>query len=110
MVYVGPTASTFPATNSPDPKSKVVVTYSQRIDQTNEQVHELLEAEMGTVEECIRAIEMYGTAEDALDHMMSLQQEDQESTPEIFPKNHEHGRPTTPSPTVTGFVTYYDSD
>ena len=109
MVYAGPTPSTFPEMNSPDPKSKVVVTYSQRIDQTNKEVQELLEAEMGTVEECIRAIEKYGTAEDALDHMMNLQQEDQKSTPEIFPMYHEHGRPTAPLPTVTGFVMYYDS-
>ena len=107
MVYAGQTASTFPEMNSPDPKSKVVVAYSQRIDQTNKEVQELLEAKMGTVEECIRAIEMYGTAEDALDHMMNLQQEDQESTPEVLPMYHERGRP--PSPTVSGFVVYYDS-
>ena len=54
---------------SSQPNTRVVVTHIQHIDETNEEVQALLDAEVGTVEECIRAIEMYGTAETAIHHM-----------------------------------------
>ena len=47
----------------------MVVTHRQHIDETNEEVQALLDAEVGTVERCIRAIEMYGTAKIAIHHM-----------------------------------------
>ena len=50
-------------------QSKGVITHQQYVDETNEEVQKLLEAEMGTVEECIRAIELYGTAAAAAPHM-----------------------------------------
>ena len=48
----------------------MVFTERPVIDESNEEVQELLEAEMGTVEQCIRAIELYGTAHIAINHMM----------------------------------------
>ena len=51
-----------------------MVTEREHIDETNEEVKELLDAEMGTVEECIRAIELYGTAYAAFPHMMEAQE------------------------------------
>ena len=54
---------------SSQPESEAVIKYQEHIDQTNEEVQKLLQAEMGTVEECIRAIELYGTATKAAPHM-----------------------------------------
>ena len=44
----------------------MVVTHRKNIDETNEEVQALLDAGVGTVEECIRAIE---TAKIAIHHM-----------------------------------------
>lgn len=55
-------------------QSRVVVTHTQPVDETNDQVQLLLEAEMGTPEECIRAIEAHGTAQIAMDHMMEVEE------------------------------------
>ena len=55
--------------------SKIVVTYRPQIDETNEEVQQLLEAEMGSIDECIAAIEMYGTAHLATNHMMMKEDE-----------------------------------
>ena len=44
------------------------------IDESNEEVQELLEAEMGTVEQCIRAIELYGTAHKAIHCMVDTEE------------------------------------
>jgi hypothetical protein len=60
--------------SSSQPQSRVVVTRRQHVDETNSDVQELLDAGMGTVEECIQAIEVYGTANMAFNHMMELQE------------------------------------
>ena len=57
--------------NPSETHSRVIVTQQQHIDETNEEVQELLDAEMGSVEECIRAIELYGSAHVAAQHMMA---------------------------------------
>lgn len=54
----------------------MIVIQQPDIDETNEEVQELLEAEMGTVEECIRAIEVHKTAKIAYDHMMELKEKE----------------------------------
>ena len=61
--------------SSSQPQSRVVVTRRQHVDETNSDVQKLLDAGMGTVEECIQAIEVYGTANMAFDPMMKLQDE-----------------------------------
>ena len=38
-------------------KTRRVITHRQQVDESNDEVQQLLEANMGTVEECIRAIE-----------------------------------------------------
>ena len=50
-----------------------MVTYRPQIDETNEEVQKLLDAGMGSSEECIRAIEMHGTAYVAINHMMEME-------------------------------------
>ena len=50
-----------------------MVTYRPQIDETNEEVQKLLDAGMGSTEECIRAIEMYGTAHIATNNMMEME-------------------------------------
>ena len=50
----------------------MVITHRQPLDESNEEVQKLLEAEMGTPEECIRAVETYGTAEAAMNCMMEI--------------------------------------
>ena len=60
--------------SSSQPQSRVVVTVQQTIDETNEEVKTLLNADMGTVEMCIRAIEMYGTADIAFRHMIEQEE------------------------------------
>ena len=52
------------------------MTLQQPVDETNLQVQLLLDAEMGTPEQCVRAIEMHGTAHEAMDHMMEIQIEE----------------------------------
>ena len=52
-----------------------MVTHRQHIDETNEEVQALLDAGVGTVEECIRAIEMYETAKIAIHHMDEPEEE-----------------------------------
>ena len=59
---------------SSQPQSRVVFTERAVIDESNEEVQELLEAEMGTVEQCIRAIELYGTAHKAMHYMMEMEE------------------------------------
>ena len=66
-------------------KSRVVVTHHLHIDETNEEVQALLEAEMWTVEECIRAIELYGTADVAFNHMMELKEKGVQLEDSQFP-------------------------
>lgn len=46
------------------------------IDETNEEVEDLLDSEMGTVEECIKAIEMYGTASAAVTAMIKNEEKE----------------------------------
>ena len=41
--------------------------------ESNDEVQKLLEADMGTLEECIRAIERYDTAQVALKHTMQIE-------------------------------------
>ena len=60
---------------SSHPQTRVVVTHRLAIDETNEEVQQLLDAEMGSTEECIRAIEIYGTAHVAMNHMMEMEEE-----------------------------------
>ena len=60
--------------SSSQSQSRVVFTERVVIDESNEEVQELLEAEMGTVEQCIRAIELYGTAHIAIHYMMDLEE------------------------------------
>ena len=62
--------------SQPKLKSRVIVIQQPDIDETNEEVQELLEAEMGTVEECIRAIEVHKTAKIAYHHMMELKEKE----------------------------------
>ena len=69
-----PSQSPRASSSSPQPQARVVVTERQHIDETNQEVIELLDAEMGTVEECIRAIELFGSAEIAFDRMMQSQE------------------------------------
>ena len=57
-------------------KSKIVVTHRPQIDETNEEVQQLLEAGMGSIDECIRAIETYGTAHLATNHMMEMEEDE----------------------------------
>ena len=52
-----------------------VITHRQQVDESNDEVQQLLEANMGTVEECIRAIEHYGTANIAY-HKMQIETDD----------------------------------
>ena len=53
-----------------------MVTQRPPVDETNPEVTLLLDAEMGTTEQCIRAIEMYETAHLAMGHMMEMEAED----------------------------------
>ena len=46
------------------------------IDETNEEVKDLLDSEMGAIEECIKAIEMYGTASAAVTAMMKIEEKE----------------------------------
>ena len=62
----------------------MVFTERPVIDESNEEVHELLEAEMGTVEQCIRAIELYGTAHNAIHHMMETEERVQTADAELL--------------------------
>ena len=55
-----------------------MVTYRPQIDETNEEVQKLLDARMGSSEECIRAIEMYGTAHIATNHMMETELDEED--------------------------------
>ena len=48
----------------------MVVAEQQVIDGANEEVQKLFHSDMGTAEECITAIEMYGTASEAFKHML----------------------------------------
>ena len=59
---------------SPSSATRVVVTHRQPIDETNHDVKKLVEAGIGSTEECIRAIEAFGTAQIALDHMMEMEE------------------------------------
>ena len=59
---------------SPSSATRVVVTHRQPIDETNHDVKKLVEAGIGTTEECIRAIEEFGTAQIALDRMMEMEE------------------------------------
>ena len=68
---------------STQPQTGVVVTHRQHIDETNEEVQALLDAEVGTVEECIRAIEMYETANIAIHHMDEPEEEGERE--DLFP-------------------------
>lgn len=62
-------------------ESRVVVAEQQVIDEANEEVQKLFHADMGTVEECIAAIEMYGTASKAFKHMLKKQPVSQDKSP-----------------------------
>ena len=94
-----------PSAASPSqPQARVVVTELQHIDETNEEVKELLDAEMGTVEECIRAIELYGTAINAFPHMMESQEMGalfQESGLSMLPTSQ---KPQPPAQEIARFV------
>ena len=70
---------------SSQPQSRVVFTERPVIDESNEEVQELLETKMGTVEQCIRAIELYGTAHIAINHMMEMEQRVQPSDAGLLP-------------------------
>ena len=76
--------------SSSQPWSRVVVTCRQYIDETNEEVQELLDAGMGSVEECIQAIEVYGTANMAFNHMMELQEKGPLSEESLLPVSEGH--------------------
>ena len=101
-VVVVPSQS--PAASPLQPQARVVVTELQAIDDTNEEVKELLDADMGTVEECIRAIELYGTAIDAFPHMMESQEMGalfQESGFSMLPTSQ---KPQPPAQEIARFV------
>ena len=69
---------------STQPQTRVVVTHIQHIDETNEEVQALLDAGVGSVERCIRAIKMYRTAETAIHHMDEPEEEGGEA---LFPES-----------------------
>ena len=83
--------------SQPKLKSRVIVIHQPDIDETNEEVQELLEAEMGTVEECIRAIELHKTARIAYHHMMELKEKEA-----LLPES--RVIPCVSEPGMTGFV------
>ena len=58
-----------------------MVTHREAIDETHPEVQLLLDAEMGTPEQCIRAIEMYGTAHNA---MLKMEEEEEEEEDTLF--------------------------
>ena len=62
----------------------MVVTHRQHIDETNEEVQALVDAGVGTVERCIRAIKMYETAETAIRHMDEPEEEGEEGEGEAL--------------------------
>ena len=86
-------------------KSKIVVTHRPQIDETNEEVQQLLEAGMGSIDECIRAIEMYGTAHLATNHMMEMEMEEDEA---LFQDGNLQIQREIPIQPVTRFVTCYN--
>ena len=91
-------------------RSRVIVTYHQNVDENNEEVQQLLEAEVGSVEECIRAIEVYGTADVAFNHIMELKEKGaifQDSHLPIMPFVQENASAGAPQPGMTGFVANY---
>ena len=55
-------------------KTRVVTIYKQPVDENNPEVQLLLEAETVPLEECIRAIEIFETADVALDHMTETEE------------------------------------
>ncbi|CAI8017205.1 E3 ubiquitin-protein ligase rnf213-alpha [Geodia barretti] len=86
-------------------RSRVIVTYHQNVDENNEEVQQLLEAEVGSVEECIRAIEVYGTADVAFNHIMELKEKGaifQDSHLPIMPFVQENASAGAPQPGMTG--------
>lgn len=85
----------------------MVVTERQHIDETNLEVMELLDAEMGSVEECIRAIELFGSAQIAFDHMMQSQEKGglfQESNIPVQPVSQMPQRPVDSQQANARFV------
>ena len=57
-------------------QSRIVVTRQQLVDENNPEVLLLLGAKMGTLEQCIRYIEMYGTANLAINIIEGESEED----------------------------------
>ena len=88
-------------------RSRVIVIYHQHVDENNEEVQQLLEAEVGSVEECIRAIEVYGTADVAFNHIMELKEKEaifQDSHLPIMPFVQGNALSGASQPGMTGFV------
>ena len=83
-----------------------MVTHRPQIDETNEEVQQLLEAGMGSIDECIRAIEMYGTAHLATNHMMEIEMEEDEA---FSPDGNLQIQREIPIQPVTRFVTCYNN-
>ena len=54
----------------------VEVIYKQIIDEQHCEVQELLDKEHFSIDECIRAIERWGTAEEALPHLLPEEEDD----------------------------------
>ena len=82
-----------------------MVTHRPQIDETNEEVQQLLEAEMGSIDKCIRAIEMYGTAHLATNHMIEMEMEEDEA---FFQDGNLQIQREIPIQPVTRFVTCYN--
>ena len=98
---------------SPSSATRVVVTHRQPIDETNQHVKQLVEAGIGSTEECIRAIEAFGTAQIALDHMMEMEEGFFQEAPVLMQHEMEipvHSQMTVPvsaQPVTMGSATQY---
>ena len=90
--------------SSSQPQSRVVFTERPVIDESNEEVQELLEAEMGTVEQCIRAIELYGTAHNAIHYMMETEERVQMGDVELLTFSPVHNVSSEFAQEMPGFV------
>ena len=75
-------------------QTRIVVTCQQLVDDTNPEVQLLLDAEMGTPEQCIRAIEIHGTAHEAMDYMMEIVAEEDEGFFPMLPVSQDLSLPS----------------
>ena len=103
------------ASPSSKTQSKFIVIHRRHIDENDKEVQELLDAGvLGSVEMCIKAIEVHGTASAAINHIMVLEEkkaELEENHDLTYPASQEHLTPVfIPYPSQTEYVIYFLSN